>query len=96
MYILVTYDVETSSPSGARRLRNVARLCQNYGQRVQNSVFECLVDESQYITLKAKLQELIDIEADSIRFFSLGNKWERKIDHIGRETSINLSGDLVV
>lgn len=96
MYILVTYDVGTSSPSGARRLRNVARECQNYGQRVQNSVFECLVDASQYLTLKARLQELIDPEADSIRFYSLGNKWERKIEHIGRQTSIDLSGDLIV
>lgn len=93
---MVTYDVETSSPSGARRLRNVARECQNYGQRVQNSVFECLVDASQYLTLKARLQELIDPEADSIRFYSLGNKWERKIEHIGRQTSIDLSGDLIV
>lgn len=93
---MVTYDVETSSPSGARRLRSVARECQNYGQRVQNSVFECLVDASQYLTLKARLQELIDPEADSIRFYSLGNKWERKIEHIGRQTSIDLSGDLIV
>ena len=84
MYILITYDVDTTSKEGARRLRNVARACINYGQRVQNSVFECLLDAAQYTVLKAKLTQLIDPECDSLRFYCLGNSYKRKVEHIGR------------
>ncbi|MCI5778130.1 MAG: CRISPR-associated endonuclease Cas2 [Bacteroidales bacterium] len=96
MYVLVTYDVETATPAGAKRLRLVAKQCQNYGQRVQNSVFECLIDERHFVMLKDALAKIIDHQADSIRFYSLGNNWSRKIEHIGRQTAFNLDGDLII
>ena len=87
MLILITYDVCTETPAGRKRLRKVAKECQNYGQRVQNSVFECLLDSSQYRMLQNKLCKLIDNETDSLRFYHLGKKYEDKIEHYGAKTT---------
>lgn len=83
MLILITYDVETVNAEGRRRLRKVAKQCVNYGQRVQNSVFECHLDSAQFANLKHDLTKLIDIEKDSLRFYYLGHHWERKVEHVG-------------
>ena len=96
MLILVTYDVDTTSLAGQRRLRKVAKECQNYGQRVQNSVFECIVDYTQYTKLKLSLGQLIDTENDSIRFYRLGNNYEHKVETIGVTNEIDLDGDLIL
>ena len=84
MLVLVTYDVSTENPSGQGRLRKVAKKCVSYGQRVQNSVFECLVDAAQYVTLKAELVDLINKEKDSLRFYILGNNYRTKVEHFGK------------
>ena len=84
MLILITYDISITDPKGAKRLRRVAKQCRNYGVRVQNSVFECLLDAAQYAVLKAKLTQLIDPECDSLRFYCLGNSYKKKVEHIGR------------
>lgn len=96
MMVLITYDVDTVSVSGAKRLRRVSKECQNYGQRVQNSVFECVVSEAQYIMLKAKVRELIDEELDTVRFYILGNNWNNKIETFGKVTSFDMTGDLII
>jgi len=95
MLILITYDVSTSSSGGAKRLRRVAKICQDYGQRVQNSVFECIIDSTQYTMLKKKLLNEIDFELDSIRFYRLGNSYRQKIEHFGAKESIDLEGSLL-
>jgi CRISPR-associated protein Cas2 len=92
MMVLISYDVETKTPAGRKRLRLVARQCQKYGQRVQNSVFECLVDATQATQLKAKLVALIDPEKDSLRFYYLGNEWRKRVEHEGAKPSIDLEG----
>ena len=96
MMILITYDVNTICESGKKRLRNVAKACQDYGQRVQNSVFECIVTEAQFLILKARLESIIDLELDSIRFYILGNNWKRRVEYIGKLTSFDMSGDLII
>ena len=96
MYLLVAYDVATSSPSGARRLRRVAKVCLDYGQRVQNSVFECKVEPAQYIEFKERILNIIDIEKDSIRFYHLGNNWQKRIEHFGKNEDYNIEGTLLV
>ncbi len=96
MFILITYDVETLTKEGGRRLRKVAKECVNYGHRVQNSVFECVLNEAQFLVLKSRLEDIIDREADSIRFYFLGKNWERRIEHIGRETAINVTSELII
>ncbi len=96
MLILITYDVNTEDAEGKRRLRRVAKQCVNYGQRVQNSVFECLVDPSQYKLLQAKLLEIIDPEKDSLRFYQLGNKYQSKIEHFGVKASYEPEGVLLI
>ncbi|MDD3388005.1 MAG: CRISPR-associated endonuclease Cas2 [Prevotella sp.] len=96
MLYLITYDVETVSPAGRKRLRQVAKLCQNYGQRVQNSVFECLLDEVSLIRLKHAISEIIDKTADSVRFYNLGKNWNRRVDMIGRITSFNMEEELII
>lgn len=95
MYILVTYDVNTSDAGGARRLSRVAKVCLNYGQRVQNSVFECLVTQDQFIQMKAELTNIIGDE-DSIRFYKLGNNFQSKIEHLGKDTSFDMTGELII
>jgi len=88
MMVVVTYDVEVTSDSGKKRLRHVAKVCENYGIRVQNSVFELVVDPAQYVSIKAQLEKIIDKEQDSIRFYRLGSKWDTKIEHMGKEPRI--------
>jgi len=93
--VLVTYDVSTISKGGARRLRRVARICQNYGQRVQNSVFECKLNTTQYAIMKKEILEEIDEKLDSIRFYRLGSNYKKKIEHYGIKESIDLDGPLL-
>ena len=95
MMVLITYDVNTSTEAGKRRLRAVAKQCQNYGQRVQYSVFECLVDSVQMKQLKQRLLKLIDPEQDSLRLYYMGNDWHNRIEHIGTKVSIDLEGTLI-
>ena len=83
MLILITYDVSVVADGGQRRLRNIAKTCLDYGMRVQNSVFECEVDPAQFVTLKNKLMDIFDPKEDSLRFYFLGKKGRRKIEHIG-------------
>ena len=83
MLVLITYDVNTEDGAGRKRLRKIAKQCVNYGQRVQNSVFECLLDAAQCRQLQAKLCSIMDPEKDSLRFYYLGNKYENKIEHFG-------------
>ena len=96
MYVLVTYDVQTSDPQGAKRLRKVARICKNYGQRVQNSVFECLVTPAQMVSLEQELSSNIDHTSDSLRIYQLGSHYKRNIKIIGNETSFDLEGELLI
>ncbi len=96
MLVLITYDVNTEDAAGRKRLRRVAKQCVNYGQRVQNSVFECLVDPAQYKLLQAKLLEIIDPAKDSLRFYQLGNKFQSKIEHFGAKASYEPEGVLMV
>lgn len=88
MFVLITYDVNVASLQGQRRLNKVAKICLDYGQRVQNSVFECVLTESDFLILKDKLIKTIDKDLDSIRFYRISGNWERKIDSIGRKTAI--------
>jgi CRISPR-associated protein Cas2 len=83
MFVLVTYDVATSSKGGQKRLRRVAKACMNYGQRVQNSVFECQVDPAQFTALKGRLHDLIRPSEDSLRFYFLGSNWRHRVEHFG-------------
>ena len=83
MLVLITYDVNTEDAAGRRRLRRIARQCVNYGQRVQNSVFECMLDAAQCKLLQAKLLSIMDYEKDSLRFYYLGKRYENKIEHFG-------------
>ncbi len=95
MMVLVTYDVNTETPDGKRRLRQVARECLNYGQRVQHSVFECLVDPIQFAKLKHALCSIMDTEKDSIRFYYLGSNWQNRIEHFGNKKGYDPEGLLV-
>ena len=83
MLVLITYDVNTETAAGKKRLRQVAKQCVNYGRRVQNSVFECILDNAQCVILKSILEDLIDKDVDSLRFYYLGNKYQTKVEHIG-------------
>ena len=83
MLVLITYDVNTETNAGKTRLRKVAKQCVNYGRRVQNSVFECIIDQTQCVMLKAMLQDLIDPKVDSLRFYYLGNSYKTKVEHFG-------------
>jgi CRISPR-associated protein Cas2 len=96
MLVLVTYDVSTRDDAGQRRLRRVARLCENYGQRVQNSVFECLVDPSQWVVLRAALMKEANPFHDSLRFYFLGAKWKRRVEHIGTKIAYDPEGPLIL
>ena len=87
MLVLITYDVNTADAAGRRRLRKIAKECVNYGQRVQNSVFECLLDAAQCRMLQAKLCAIMDAEKDSLRFYYLGKQYEKKIEHFGRKST---------
>lgn len=96
MFILVSYDVSTSDPKGSRRLNRVAKACKDYGQRVQKSVFECIVDPAQWAVLKQRLIDEIDQELDSLRFYYLGSNWRRRVEHIGAKKTIDQEGPLIV
>ncbi len=96
MLVLITYDVNTESESGRRRLRRVAKQCVNYGRRVQNSVFECIMDNSQCLQLKASLAEIIDPKKDSVRFYYLGNHHKTKVEHIGVDRGLDLDRPLIL
>lgn len=96
MYILVTYDVSTMTPDGKKRLRKVAKTCLNFGQRVQNSVFECKVDPAQLVNLKNQLISTINTEEDSIRFYHLGSNWHHKVEHHGAKQGYDIEGPLIL
>lgn len=96
MHLLVTYDVSTTTPAGRTRLRQAAKACLDYGQRVQNSVFECKVDSAQYALLKSRLLDIVELSTDSLRFYNLGAEWDRRVEHFGVKPSINPDGPLVV
>ena len=96
MLVLVSYDVSTTDPKGPRRLNKVAKTCQDYGQRVQYSVFECIVDPAQWAVLKQRLIDEIDQERDSLRFYFLGANWRRRVEHIGAKKTLDQEGPLIV
>lgn len=96
MLVLVTYDVNTESSAGRRRLRRIAKTCQNYGQRVQFSVFECNVDQAQWVTLRAKLLHEIEPKLDSLRFYFLGTNWQGRVEHEGAKEPRDLEGTLIL
>lgn len=96
MLVVVTYDVNTENEAGRKRLRKIAKECVNYGQRVQNSVFECSVDASQYLILKASLCEIMDEEKDSLRFYNLGNRYESRIEHYGAKKGYDAEDVLLI
>ena len=95
MLVLITYDVRTTSPGGARRLRRIARACLDYGQRVQFSVFECELDPAQWTTLRNRLIKEIDRDQDSLRFYMLGANWRRRVEHVGIKPSADYDGALI-
>lgn len=96
MLMLVSYDVNTVNPAGRRRLRRVAKVCESWGVRVQNSVFECYVDWSQWIALKGKLEAICDSEVDSLRYYNMGNNYEGKTMHYGAKHTVNPIADVIV
>lgn len=96
MLVLITYDVSTEFNEGRKRLRKVAKLCEDYGQRVQNSVFECSIDMALWVQVKAKLLAVVNVEQDSLRFYFLGSNWERKVEHYGTKQSYHPDGPLIV
>lgn len=96
MMVIISYDVATSSDGGKKRLRKVAKACQNHSQRVQNSVFEADLDYSTFLKLKAELLKLIDEDEDSLRFYYLGNNWKRKVEHVGAKKSYDPEGVIIL
>jgi CRISPR-associated protein Cas2 len=95
MFVLVSYDVSTTTKEGRKRLRRVARACLDYGQRVQNSVFECQLDPERWTRLKLRLMEEISPKEDSLRFYFLGSNWQHRVEHHGAKPSIDLEGPLI-
>ena len=96
MLVLITYDVNTQTPIGRKRLRQVAKQCVNYGQRVQNSVFECILDAAKCREVQHKLEQIIDKDKDSLRFYYLGNNYKSKVVHIGAKESFDVEGTLII
>jgi len=96
MMVLVTYDVESRTEAGKRRLRQVAKLCENHGQRVQLSVFECVLEPPMWLELKTRLLLAIDIERDSLRFYFLGSNWRPRIEHVGAKPAYDPEGPLIL
>ncbi|AGL03417.1 CRISPR-associated endoribonuclease Cas2 [Desulfoscipio gibsoniae DSM 7213] len=94
--VLVTYDVSTTTEAGKKRLRHVAKQCVNYGQRVQNSVFECLLDPAQFAALKNKLEGIINKDEDSLRYYFLGSNWKRRVEHVGARQTFDPEGTIIV
>ncbi|HJA09160.1 MAG TPA: CRISPR-associated endonuclease Cas2 [Candidatus Mailhella merdigallinarum] len=95
MLVLVSYDVNTEDAAGRRRLRRISKLCTNWGQRVQFSVFECLLDNTQWLKLRASLMKEMDETKDSLRFYILGNQWRGHVEHIGAKPSYDPEGTLI-
>jgi CRISPR-associated protein Cas2 len=95
VFVLVSYDVATKDAAGERRLRRVAKACKDFGQRVQYSVFECIVDPAQWTALKDTLIRVIDEEQDSLRFYYLGSNWSRRVEHVGAKEGIDQEGPLI-
>jgi len=95
MMVLVTYDVSTETEAGKSRLRKVAKKCQDYGQRVQNSVFECIIDMARMKQLQSALEKIIDPEVDSLRYYYLGDEWRSRVEHVGAKASLDLEGTLI-
>lgn len=96
MLVVITYDVNTEDAGGRKRLRKVAKECLNYGQRVQNSVFECLLDAAEYRLVKHRLEQIIDREKDSLRFYNLGNSYQNRVEHLGAKASYEPEGLLLL
>jgi CRISPR-associated protein Cas2 len=96
MMVLVSYDVMVTSPGGPRRLRKVAKACTNYGQRVQYSVFECVIDPVQWVQLKTTLEKIIDDKTDSLRYYYLGANYKRRVEHIGAKPSYDVDEPLII
>ena len=96
MHVLITYDVKTVDAKGRRRLRRVAKACCDWGQRVQNSVFECKLSPAEYVALKAQLTDIIDDESDSLRFYNLGAHWHGRVEHVGVNTSSDPDAPLIL
>ncbi len=96
MLVLVSYDVSTRTSQGRNRLRRVAKICEDFGQRVQQSVFECLLDPEQLTIMKARLLDVIAPDEDSLRFYFLGKKWRGRVEHVGVKPSIDMEGPLVL
>ena len=96
MYILITYDINVTSNKGQKRLRNVAKICLNYGQRVQNSVFECKVTEADFLRIKKQLEDVIDKETDSLRFYRLGANYDKKVTHIGAKQTYKFEDPMIL
>jgi len=96
MMVLVSYDVMVSSSGGQRRLRKVAKACSNFGQRVQHSVFECVIDPAQWVKLKNTLEKIIDDKKDSLRYYYLGANYKRRIEHVGAKPSYDVDGPLII
>ncbi len=95
MMVLVTYDVSTEDAAGRKRLRQVGRACLDYGQRVQNSVFECEISPAQWVDLRARLCKIIDPDRDSLRFYMLGANWRRRVEHVGAKPATDFDGPLI-
>jgi CRISPR-associated protein Cas2 len=96
MMVLITYDVEATSRAGQKRLRKVAKICENHGQRVQYSTFECVVEPAKFAELKFLLEAVIDKKKDSLRFYNMGSNWTRKVEHIGTKVSFNPETDTLM
>jgi len=96
MLMLITYDINTESAEGKRRLREVAKVCVNYGQRVQNSVFECLLDPAQLTKVKHTLEAIIDPETDSLRFYNLGNRYQERVLHLGAKPAYDPQAPMIL
>ncbi len=95
MLVLITYDVRTETKAGQKRLRDVAKICENYGQRVQYSVFECLLEPDQWVKVKQRLIQEIKVDEDSLRFYFLGKNWKVRVEHVGAKTAYDPEGPLV-
>lgn len=95
MMVLISYDVNTQDAEGRKRLRHIAKACENWGQRVQFSVFECLMDPAQWAALRAKLMGIMDEEKDSLRFYYLGANWRKRVEHVGAKPGYDPQGPLV-
>ena len=96
MMVLITYDVDTISETGQKRLRKVARVCQDYGLRVQNSVFECRLSEAQFVILRNRLESIINHELDNIRIYFLGKNWKNRIESVGKQMVMDIDEELII